>query len=247
MSFQIIDIFRVPYIHYNKRVMKPEEIGVVIPDGPGPRINTTLICNLTTPVQSAFYAAQTAGTDNGLTIHIKAMLDQHPVWSALMPSVTPPALLQYQQSYANSNLSAVSAEINQIGKMLTDGQYLFHGGLWPTTYLPGSKFTTIRPLSTTLCPNVAFNETLHNGKAYDSGRIDILVLKVKDPQTKVFAYDVNGADLGHEQEAIFAEGAVLTLVSVEAVGISTAGKCAPGSYQVKEKTVPVYIIEAEIS
>lgn len=32
MSFQIIDIFRVPYIHYNKRVMKPEEIGVVIPD-----------------------------------------------------------------------------------------------------------------------------------------------------------------------------------------------------------------------
>ncbi|AZK61351.1 hypothetical protein ACIPR7_18185 [Pectobacterium parvum] len=247
MSLPIINILKEPYVRWNMRLMRPDEIGVIIPDGPGPNVREGLKCNITDPVSAAIYAINEAGTDNGLTIHIENMVKKHGSWARSMPPVTPKDIARYQSHYPNCDLASVSNTIKEVGSVLSEGQYLFHGGFWPTAHGKNAQFVTTRPLSTTLSPNVAFAETLHGGKAYDAGRIDILVLKVKNPCTKIFAFKHKGTNLGHEMEILFASGATLKYIREQYIEDITVGKCLPGSFHTQTKMVPAYIVEVEIS
>ncbi len=83
------------------------------------------------------------------------------------------------------------------------------------------------------------------GKAYDAGRIDLMVVRVSQPKTKAYAYSRNG-DHGNEKEIVFASGATLTRVRETYVVDILAMKAAP-SLQIKEKVVPAYVVEVEIS
>lgn len=126
-----------------------------------------------------------------------------------MPEVTPQNIRDYQQIYnENDNYEDVSRTINDAEIFLPDEQYVFHGG---ALNFDKKRLVTTRPLSTTLCPQVAIREAEHKYKAYHSGKIEISVIKVKSTTTKAFVFDPNLADGGHEKEVLFSSGATLTL------------------------------------
>lgn len=225
MKLPRIDLFKTPYSNtYNGRNVKIEDTFTI-----------------------AEYVALNAAQDNGLSFHINDMIRQHPSWLQHMVHPTPPELARYQLSFESCNSDAVSHLIRSYEHILTDEQCLFHGGFWSINFQEGASFTTTRPLSTTLCPNIALGELMHSGKAFKNGRFDIFALTVRTPQTNVYVYDFDDADKGHEKEVLFAAGARLTLMRYKYVGELTAGYCPPGEAVVSEKVLPVYIFDVEIS
>jgi hypothetical protein len=122
------------------------------------------------------------------------------------------------------------------------GQFLFHGGYWAND---SSSFTTPRPFSTSFCPQVALRNAEWKGKAYDAGRVDLMVVRVTQPKTKAYAYSRNG-NHGNEKEVVFASGAQLTRVSETWVANIPEYKMTSNSRSI-EKIVPAYVIEVDIS
>ena len=160
--------------------------------------------------------------------------------SSKVPPETPPALLDYQEKYPDYNPEEVDREINSFGVILAEGQCLFHGGLWPSHTIP---FPTDRPLSTSFNPQKAWNNAVWQGKAYDAGRIDLIVLKVTSEKSKAYYYGPGGQH-GHEKEVLFATGATLRFVSRTHVCDGTVYMSR--DFLERTKVVPVYVIEAEI-
>ncbi|NEI66537.1 hypothetical protein [Rhizobium leguminosarum] len=128
-------------------------------------------------------------------------------WHSAMPSRTPSAIAAYQKNYAKSDLAAVNSEINLHGSPLPLGQQLFHGGLWSGM----SGAITSRPLSTSLSPTVAFSNALHSAKAYEAGRLDLIVLRTT-VSTNAFVFKSRGTKLGHEIEVLLAAGISLKIL-----------------------------------
>ncbi|MBZ9783934.1 hypothetical protein K9857_20575 [Pseudomonas sp. REP124] len=163
------------------------------------------------------------------------------LWRIVMPARTPPALTKYKSAYAKYSLCNTDFEIHAIGAVLASGQYLFHAGTWPG----GDKdeFTTRRPLSATFCPQVALANAIHRYKAFESGKIDILVLRASAPKTNVFAYKINRGSHAHEKEVLFACGAKLNIISRRL--ISDGCKVYDSNSNFKE--VPIFVLEVDIS
>ncbi len=160
-----------------------------------------------------------------------------------MPSRTPGELSNYRNRFPRYDAALVDTEINNIGALLTDGQYLFHGGAWKS----GQQLITSAPFSTSLCPQVALRNAEHRGKAYDAGRIDLFALRVINPKTNVFVYRRRGADMGHENEVLFASGATLTLRHQTIIKSNyRVGKVVDAGRLV-EKEVPASVLEIDIS
>lgn len=156
-----------------------------------------------------------------------------------MPNKTPLEISCYQKNFSKSDLAAVSEEVDKNGHLLSTGQCLFHGGHWPG----GTRLTTTRPLSTSLCPQVALRNAEFNAKAYDSGRLDLFVLSATNPKTRAFAFKRKGTKLGHESEVLLATGAHLTLNS-EALIRSDYRVGKPGC---RSKDISVYVLDIGLS
>ncbi|MFG8723595.1 hypothetical protein ACEPUM_09685 [Pseudomonas aeruginosa] len=199
--------------------------------------------DVATAAEAAVYVARhEVDNHNKLRNHIEAVLKgcaARKAWRSSMPSKTPVAIATYQKNLRKCDLDATSAEIDAIGHLLSDGQFLFHGGLWSF----GRTAVTSRPLSTSLCPVVAFQNALHSAKAYDAGQLDIMVLKVTDPQTKAFVFKPKGTSLGHEFEVLFASGANLTFKSRAPIRSDFLAV----KYDHPDKHITVNVIEAELS
>ncbi|WGE89861.1 hypothetical protein [Actinobacillus arthritidis] len=163
-----------------------------------------------------------------------------------MPSKTPAQLTNYQRRHILDN--SVSQVINEIGCVLTEGQFLFHGGSWWGNNEIGSECITTRPFSTSFSPQIALLNAEWTGKAYDAGIIDLLVLKVVQPYTKVFSYKIKGTDKGHEKEVLFASGAKLRLVKTELIRSDyKVYKAIPNSIECIDKEVCFNVRLVEIS
>lgn len=184
-------------------------------------------------------------SDSEMESFIDEALENSPEYNALrklMPEITPPGLHDYQARYANHDREAVDSEIEAFGALLEEGQYLFHGGHWSE----GEKtLTTVRPLSTSFCPQIARRNAEWSGKAYDAGRLDITLLKVTSPKTKVFLFGPDG-EHGHEKEVLFASGAKLECISEKQFMSTTAYKAGKNS-SIMLKEIPIYFIEAKIT
>ncbi|WP_346205685.1 hypothetical protein [Aeromonas salmonicida] len=198
-------------------------------------------------VSAAIYVGR-VGNDPEFERFINTTLDNsesYKKWKSAMPSITPMALRNYQKKFHNCNLDDVSLTINNIGSVLSEGQYLFHGGHWPHE-ADGplkEKFSTVRPLSTSFCPQIAIRNAAYSGKAYDKGYIDLFVLKTVTPKTKVFSYKRAGTTHGHENEVLFSANAQLVLKDKYIVT-----NCHPvGKNLLKPRKVPIFVFEAEIS
>lgn len=206
-------------------------------------VNDQLLMVIQDHVSAAKYMAQ-KGADNGLENHIDRFLDQdanYQSWREHMPSKTPPSITEFQQNYPQYNQSNVDADINSIGKTLSDGQFLFHGGLWFSD--SKNEVTLRKPLSTSFCPQVALRNAEWGGKAYDQGQIDLLVLRVSNPRTNIFAYKRKGTKMGNEKEVLFASGATVKLRSRTLI----RNDYEVAKYQHPDKTIPIYVIEVDIS
>ncbi len=119
---------------------------------------------------------------------------------------------------------------------------LFHGGHWASD---NPTITTSRPFSTSFCPQVALRNAEWKGKAYDAGRVDLMVVCVTQPKTKAYAYSREG-NHGNEKEVVFASGATLTRVRETYIADIPVSKVTSG-IQTEEKVVPAYVVEVEIS
>ena len=237
MRLPIVNTFVPPYEKWETRHPTVEEMLA------GNNFHMSIKVRLEATVANAYEAAVhigRVGADNGLGNFINAALDEssaYKQWRQAMPSKTPDALARYQKAYPNCDLAQVSAEINAIAQILSEGQCLFHAGLWPGD----ATLITDRPLSTSFCPQVALRNADHRSKAYDADRIDLFVLKTTNPKTNVFAYKRNGTNLGHENEVLFAAGANLKLLSTEVVNTNYPAE-KPG-FPVKRISVRVLTIE----
>ena len=206
------------------------------------RIPIRLEASISNAYDAATHMAKVSA-DNRLGNFIDDALDSsvaYKSWRQSMPSKTPDELSRYQKRYPHCNFEQVSAEIEAVGHVLSEGQCLFHAGLWPTN---GNRLLTDRPLSTSFCPQVALRNADHKGKGYDAGRIDLFVLRVTNPKTKAFAYRRKGTNLGHENEVVFAAGAELFLRS--AVPVNT--NYPAGKYGFPDKRILVRFLEIDIS
>lgn len=206
--------------------------------------NDKLLKSISSAIQAAEHMAENLA-DTGLENFIDAALFSNSALRELrsrMPPSTPKALNDYQSRYPHYNLREVVQEINKHGTTLAEGQWLTHGGIWPSQF---DEFITDRPLSTTFCPQIARRSAEWNGKAYDAGRLDFIVIRVTSPSTKAYLYSAGG-DLGHEKEIVFAAGAKLTMLSETYICHTTVFKQEQAFIDI-EKQVPAYVITATIS
>ncbi|MEM8324887.1 hypothetical protein Q4S25_16575, partial [Morganella morganii] len=175
-----------------------------------PNVRVNLLKTIPNPYVAAIHQILHGATY--IENHIDNFLDNSAdfkKWLSCMPEVVPQNIRDYQQIYnENCIYEDVSQTIRDVGAVLPDGQYIFHGG---ALNFDKNRLITTRPLSTTLCPQVAIREAEHKFKAYHSGKIEITVIKLKSTTTKAFVFDPNLADGGNEKEVLFSSGATLTL------------------------------------
>lgn len=239
MSLPLVDTFSPPYEAWETRDATLEEIQAA--GNFHLRVKVGLIASIANAYDAATYMAK-VGADNGLENYIDGVLDNNAAyksWGQAMPSKTPSELSKYQKSYPHCDFEQVSAEIEAVGHVLSEGQCLFHAGLWPG----GNRVVADRPLSTSFCPQVALRNADHRGKGYDAGRIDLLVLRATTPSTKVFAYKRKGTNLGHEKEAVFAAGAEMSLRSTALINTDYPA----GKYGFPDKRISVCVLAVDIS
>ncbi len=212
-----------------------------------PTIKDKLIEVIDTPLKAAHYISR-IGADNGIDNHINDFLEKSLEYKTMrrsMPSKTPQELSNYQKKYPNFNQLTLDSEIKNIDAFLTENQCLFHGGSWFDDNF--SIIKTQRPLSTTFSPQVALRNSEHKGKAYDSGRIDLFVLKVKEPKTPVFIFRNKGTRLGHENEVLLMSGANLHLKNRILIKKDYTVSKVENGVNIITKKVPIYVLEIELS
>lgn len=243
MILPIIKTFQEPYIVRNRREATLEEL-LTGNYHPQIGVETTVKVNVSNPFDAARYMAEVV-EDNGLERFIDNFLNtslECRKWQNAMPAITPEPLIHYKQYYPKFDTVAVDNCIKDIGVFPSVGQHLFRGGFWPEG---STTLVTDQPLSTSFCPQVALRNAEWRGKAYDEGKIDLFVINVVEPNTNIYFYNLN-EELGNEKEVLFASGAKLQLVSRTFVGMHEVAK-ANLDYSTSKKTVPIHILEVDIS
>lgn len=209
------------------------------------RVPETILTTIESPESAAralfMYAHDGAGSR--INRHINMFLEnsrEYQSWQAAMPIQTPIVISRYQKEYPLSDYTGVDEAIERHGIEVPVGQKLFHGGVLPDRQ---STFSSSRPLSTSLCPNKAYCNSLHNGKAYNSGVLSLFVITVRTGRAKAFVYERSDPGLGHELEVLFQSGTNVQIENIEPLNVvSPAGGCEFQSV----KDIPVIITHASI-
>ncbi|MNJ46277.1 hypothetical protein D3C77_414040 [compost metagenome] len=243
----LIEAFAQPYeVWTRRRPSKEEAMDLVknkgVPINQVTEVNDELVAVVETPIQAATRMLE-KGADTGLEHHVDRALDSSTEYQALrnlMPADDPDALGSYQGSFTERDWITADEAIKANGVEMADGQFLFHGGVWSND---NHTFTTTRPFSTSFCPQVALRNAEWGGKAYNSGRVELMVVRVTQPQTKAYAYSREG-EHGHEKEVVFASGAKLRRVSEVQVGEMCISDYTMAN---NKKVVPTYLVEVELS
>ena len=245
-NLPIVNVFESPYELWEERDQTLEEM--IQSGNLHQRVKVKLEAKISNHVDAARHII-VREVDNQLEGFIKDYLNKSLGYKNMrkeMPSQTPKSLSNYQRKFQSSTFEQVSIDINNYGKALSEGQYLFHGGLYPMNM--GESFITERPFSTSFCPQVALRNAEWGGKSYDAGEVDLFVIRTVDPQTKAFCFRLNGTDKGHEAEVLFAAGAKITLRSRTKIKSGKAYKgCSQHAGRILEKEIPFYLVEVDIS
>lgn len=244
MILPLVNNFIPPYKKWStRRPTQHESLDCYQKNGYFPTsVNDRLEEIVSTPFDAACYMAR-KGADSSLEHHINAQLDnsaEYKVWRQCMPSETPDAIRKFQQEYPGYDQLEVDFEINKNANLLSEGQFLFHGGLWPSC---AARIKLNKPFSTSFCPQVALRNAEWRGKSYDSGQIDLFVLRVVSATTNVFVFPKKDTWVGNEKEVLFSSGAELTLVKRTLIDKDYLA----AKFQCSEKRIPIYVIEVDIS
>lgn len=246
---KVVNVFAKQYVEWSKRNTTTEEaLDLMNTKGcsllEALEVNVKIIEVISTHAEAASRMLRKS-VDNCLESHIDMALNLSAEYRALrdlMPQDVPEALDLYQRTFTEPTWAAADEAIKAHGVEMAEGQCMFHGGLWPSDL---ATFTTSRPLSTSFCPQVALRNADWRGKAYDAGRVDLMLIRVTQPKTKAYVYSLEGPH-GNEKEVVFASGAELTRIRETYITDTTVRKVAPNTAMLK-KVVPTYVIEAEIS
>ncbi|WP_217541736.1 hypothetical protein [Vibrio metschnikovii] len=245
MYFLLMNPFSTPYEEWNERNPTYEEmleaisLGQPMPDS----IKLSLKAKLSNHRDVGEFMLNEVA-NNRLEFHIDDFLRKSLEFKAnlaAMPTEDPEHISAYKHLYPSCDFDLVSEDISSFGRLLPDGQFLFHGG-----YLPigvGEVFVTDRPLSTSLCPQVAVRNGDWHGKAFDRGEIHLAVIRMTNPRTKGYVFDLDG-ELGNEKELLLASGLKLTLVRKTLIR-DDFPTFKPNGLNPLEKTVPAYLLEFE--
>ena len=246
---EVVNVFATPYEDWSKRKTTLEEaLDLVQNSGchmsQAIQVNDKLNGVVSTHIEAAAHMLLHR-VDNGLENHIDDALGVSAAYRNLrdlMPQVEPEALSSYQGKFSKHDWAIADEAIKAYGVELAEGQRIFHGGHWASD---STSFTTSRPFSTSFCPQVALRNAEWKGKAYDSGRVDLMVVCVTRPSTKAYAFSREG-DHGNEKEIVFASGAQLIRMRETHIADIPVSKVTSG-FQILEKVVPAYVVEVEIS
>lgn len=245
----VVNVFATPYEDWSKRDATTEEVLDLVNNKglsmiEALQVNDKLIEVVSTHTEAATRMLRLR-VDNSLECHIDRALDASHEYRALrdlMPQDVPEALNSYQCEFSEHDWAMADEAIKVHGVEIVEGQFLFHGGHWASD---ASTITTSRPFSTSFCPQVALRNAEWRGKAYDAGRVDLMVIRVTQPKTKAYAYNREG-NHGNEKEVVFASGAQLTRVRETHIADIPVSKVTSGS-QKEAKVVPAYVVEVKIS
>ncbi|WP_353220646.1 hypothetical protein [Salinisphaera sp. S4-8] len=245
MRLPLVDVFKSPYEAWSMRGATESEMRQQLRESGHILgwVRDRLQERINTHYEAACYIAS-VGADNALEGFIDRQLqrcESYKSMRAMMPSRTPPALSRFQQRYPNYSVCDVDYEISRIGHTLSEGQQLFHGGVWPGA--DSADISLAKPFSMSFCPQVALRNAEWRGKAYDAGQINLLVLRVVRSSTPVFVFRQRGAKMGNEKEVLIASHANL---SVRA-SIRIKDDYVVGKYGFADKTVPIYVCEVDIT
>ncbi|BDU37348.1 hypothetical protein [Vibrio nigripulchritudo] len=180
--------------------------------------------------------------DPSLRQHVNTQLDSLASYKAWMQATNwecPDSLITYQQNYPNYDIAVVEDDIKSFGLVLSEGQVLFHAGAWPAGQ---TTFQTTEPFSTSFCPEAAFRNAEHKAKAYNAGKLDLLVITVKSTSANVFPYPRVG-QFAHENEVLFSSG--ITLTKVNSSTVDTNFRVIKDEYS--DKYVAVSVVEVELT
>ena len=245
----VVNVFSTPYEDWSKRNSTYMEIeNLVTHKGlsliEALTVNDKLLEVISTPFEAATRILRKR-VDNGLESHIDRALDvsaEYRDLRASMPQELPIPLDTYQNEYPDHDQTMADKAIKAHGIEMAEGQFLFHGGHWSSAK---SILITSKLFSTSFCPQVALRNAEWRGKAYEAGRVDLMVVRVTKPKTKAYVYSRTG-NHGNEKEVVFASGAQLTRVRETYITEMPVSKLT-SNLQLKNKIVPAYLIEVEIS
>lgn len=245
----VVNVFASPYEHWSFRQTTMEEAIELIKQGSlslseALHKKDRLLEVVSTHNDAAAHMLRERA-NNALENHVERALDKSVEYRnllALMPEQVPAALDAYQGEFPHHDSALADDAIRGHGVMLADGQMLFHGGRWP---IGDQCFTSTRPFSTSFCPQVALRNAEWRGKAFDAERVELMVVRVKEPATKAFAFRREG-NHGNEKEVVFASGANLSKVREIHIADVTVTKINE-RLQSQSKVVPAYLVEVEIS
>ena len=245
----VIDVFAAPYELWSTRKTSIEETLALMENhglslGKASEIKERLLRSIATHTEAAAYMLE-ARVDNALENHVDAELRKSAALKelrAFMPSVTPVPLRAYQNEFPAVDMAHVDSIINTYGVTLAEGQMLFHGGACPSSV---QSQVTIRPFSTSFCPQVALRNAEWRGKAYEAGRIELMVVRVTDARTKAFVYGAKGSK-GHEKEVVFASGARMTQTGRQHICDMVVSR-VDANYRTVDKVVPAYVVRVDLS
>lgn len=106
-----------------------------------------------------------------------------------------------------------------------------------------------RPLSTSFSPHMACQNAIWAGKAYDSGELHLMIMRVVNPSANAFCFRMRGTSKGHEKEVLFSAGARITLrdkILVKDDGEACKACCVHAG-NVLKKPISYYILEMDVS
>jgi hypothetical protein len=131
----------------------------------------------------------------------------------LMPNLSDVKnITKYRKIHTNFDQQELEVELYQHGVYLPEKMVLFHGGVFPRHHANGeinTEFLTDRPLSTTLCAQVAaVHSEYHNPK-------EIWIIHIsRDSVTKAFIFKNDSRQIhAHETEILLSAGARVTYLS----------------------------------
>lgn len=244
-NLPLVNIFEKPYELWEERNQTHQEMmhsGTLYG-----RVKVRLEARLANHTDAAIHMLIRVA-DNQLGWFIKDYLKSSPDYKQMrreMPSKTPASLSDYQRRFQASTFDQVSIDINNYGKVLSDGQYLFHGGFLPIGV--GESLITERPFSTSFCPQISLRNAEWAGKAYDAGEVNLLVVRTVNSKTKAFCFRMSGTDKGYELEVLFAAGAKIILRKKTKINYGNAYKFCPMSHRELKKEIYFYLVEVDIS
>lgn len=168
------------------------------------------------PLQHVLHALNNFSTNvvSGMLERYLEQSDSYRNALKLMPNLSSvKGLWNYRNRHGAHDQDEVIRDLEAFGMPLGPGQTLFHGGIYPRNEItdePLVNFITDRPLSSSLCAQVAAVHSLYHDPK------DVWIITVKESSaTKAFFFsNSRRQNLGHEIEVLISPGAKINLINV---------------------------------